>query len=388
MGSVTFVNYQLTMKAGFYLQCVFLCFLVAGLNSPSVGQYISDRDTNYLLEGVTVSTAIPPFYQNLDEKTYYHSRQIHGMKEDINAHSRNLRDLRMRFNKVFYGRKTSGGAADPFQVGATPQMPIQKDESPKMEYIPPSAKEPRVHYEPSQADANIEADSQMVSIEGVAPENQLAFSVQEPGSYQSHDGRQINPEPKAVSTGFFSRARRFDYYIMPRVSLALPSQIEKNINHPKPHYKRYQIGSSATLSGGIRLDRWRLGIAGVHQRHELHQTSWAKESPNGPRFDRTGKTRSFAFMIEASHLIPLYSALFINLDLGVGYRWAKSSYEYSNAVSPTETSSIAEDYWLWSVGAGIGWSFSEQVSLLLAYRYFGEETLPTHNADLGLVFDF
>ena len=93
-------------------------------------------------------------------------------------------------------------------------------------------------------------------------------------------------------------------------------------------------------------------------------------------------------MIEASHLIPVYSALFINLDLGVGYRWAKSSYEYSNAVSPTETSSIAETYWLWSVGAGIGWSFSEQVSLLLAYRYFGEETLPTHNADLGLVFDF
>ena len=369
------------------MQGVFLCLLIVGLNSPSLAQHISDSDADYLLGDVAVSSSIPPFYENLDEKTYYHSRQIHGMKEDMNAHSRNLRDLRMRFNQVFYGRKTSGGGEDPFQVGSPPQMPVQKEVRPKLVYVPPPPREPRVRYELPQADANIGDDSQMTSDEEINADNLLAFSVQAPGSYQSHDGRQVNPETSATGTELFSKPRRFDYYIMPRISVAIPSRIENNIHYPKPHYKKYKVGFSGALSAGVRLDRWRLGIAGIHQQNELHPTSWAKESPGGPKFDRTGKTRSFAWMIEASHVMPVYSSLFMNFDLGLGYRWSKSSYEYSNSLS-TKNTSFSEDYFLWSVGTGLEWSFSEQISMLLAYRYLSDDLVPTHNADLGLEFDF
>jgi len=86
--------------------------------------------------------------------------------------------------------------------------------------------------------------------------------------------------------------------------------------------------------------------------------------------------------------MPVYSSLFMNFDLGLGYRWSKSSYEYSNSLSPTKNTSIDDDYFLWSLGIGGGWSFNEQASLLLAYRYFAEDTVPTHNVDLGLEFDF
>jgi hypothetical protein len=385
--SVIFVNYKLAMKAGFYLQGVFLCLLIVGLTTPSFAQYISDPDADYLLEDVAVSSVIPPFYQNLDEKSYYHSRQIHGMKEDMNAHARNLRDLRMRFNQVFYGRKTSASGEDPFQVGGVPQMPVQKEVSPKVVYIPPPPKEPRVRYELPQADANIGDDSQMTPDEEMNPDNLLAFSVKEPGSYQSHDGRQINPEISGTGTGLFSKPRRFDYYIMPRILVAIPSRIEKNIHHPPPHYKRYKVGFSGALSAGVRLDRWRLGIAGIHQQNELHRTSWAQDMSlvGAPRSDWTGKTRSFALMIEASHVMPVYSSLFMNFDLGVGHRWSKSTYKY---VGDPLLYSPAEDNFLWSVGTGFGWSFSEQISMLLAYRYLGDDLVPTHNVDLGLEFDF
>jgi len=131
-----------------------------------------------------------------------------------------------------------------------------------------------------------------------------------------------------------------------------------------------------------------LGIAGIHQQNELHPTSWAKTSPGGLKFDRTGKTRSFAWMIEASHVMPVYSSLFMNFDIGVGCRWSKSSYEYTNSLLDTQYFVHKKDYLLWSVGTGFGWSFSEQISMRLAYRYLSDDLVPTHNADLGLEFDF
>lgn len=388
MDLVTFDNFKSTMKAGLDLQTALLCLLIVGSGSPSFGQYISDRETDYLLENVAVSTVIPPFYQNLDEKTYYHSRQIHGMKKDLNSHAKNLSDLRIRFNQVFYGRKSAAGGTDPFLVGPRPQMPVHHEESAGIVYIPPSPKEPRVRNESPQSYVEVPEAGQTASGEEFTSDALLAFSVQEPGVFTSHDGRQIPPLPNTKSTEVGIKPRKFDYYIIPRISLAIPSQIEKNINHPQPHYKRYNVGVSGSLSSGLRLDRWRLGIAGILQQNELHPTSWAKESPVGPRFDRAGKTSSFAFMIEASHIIPVYSSLFMNFDLGFGYRFSKSSYEYSNSLSPTKYTSIDEDYFLWSIGTGFGWEFSEQVSLLLAYRYFDEETVPTHHLDLGFEFDF
>ena len=376
------------MKAGFYLQVVFLYFIFIFASGISLAQSSPEYDSGYLFEEAGFDSAIPPFYQGLDEKSYYHARQIHGMKQDMNAYSRNLRDLRKRFNQVFYGRKTSDGGEDPFQVGAPPQLPPKKEVSPRIIYVPPAPRKPRDRYEAPQTDANFAHETQVTSDEQTNPADLLAFSVQEPGSYHSHDGRTVTPDSNSKAIGLFSKPRRFDYYIMPRISAVHPSKIEKNRNHPStPHYKRYELGFSGALAAGIRLNRWRFGIAAIYQQNEVHPDSWAQKV-GSPRVDWSGQTDSSAFLLEVSHRFPITNSFYGTLDLGAGYSWTQSSYDFIKSGLLLEHTSPSSEDFIWSAGTGLYWSFSEQASLLLGYRYFAEETVPTHNIDLGLEFGF
>ncbi|SVD64873.1 uncharacterized protein METZ01_LOCUS417727, partial [marine metagenome] len=109
------------MRICFGLSGVFLCSLTGFLTLPLLGQHSLESDSLYLDEYEVAGSAIPPFYQSLEEKNYYHSRQIHGMKKDLNSHSRNLQDLRARFNQVFYGRVGSDANGDPFRIGDEPK---------------------------------------------------------------------------------------------------------------------------------------------------------------------------------------------------------------------------------------------------------------------------
>ena len=368
------------MKFRFLSKGIYLYFGALLVACSSFAQYSSESDIDYLLEDAGLDTAIPPFYQGLEEKSYYHARQIHGMKQDMNAHSRNLRDLRTRFNQVFYGRKTSGGGEDPFLVGAPPQMPVKAEVKPRIVYVPPPPRRPRDRYELPQTNANLADENQAAFNEETNPANLLAFSVQEPGSYQSHDGQPVSPDTGMMQgNGISTASRKFDYYIFTRAGLAVAPKIKKELQN----YRRYDLGYSLSLSGGVRMDSLRMGLIFLHQRNELHSSSWKLDPSTGLRFDVNGKTSTNALLVDLSYSIPVVSSLEVVLNGAIGYRDTKS-YAHGNG----QSGSVNDDGFVWSAGTGLNWSFSEQASLLLAYRYFAEETVPTHNIDLGLEFDF
>jgi hypothetical protein len=368
------------MKFRFPSKDISLCLLALQFTLPSLAQYSSDSDSEYLMVDVGTDTAIPPFYQELDEKSYYHSRQIHGMKQDMNAHSRNLRDLRMRFNQVFYGRKTSNGVGDPFQVGAVPQMPEKTEVKPRIVYVPPPPRRSRDRYEPPQTNANLAHETQVVSNEETNPAHLLAFSVKEPGSYQSHDGQPVSPDAGMIQGNRISNTpRKFDYYILTRAGLAFAPKIKKELQN----YRRYDPGYSLSISGGVRMDPWRMGLEFIHQRNELHSSSWRLDPSTGSPSVVNGKTSTNALLVDLSYLIPVTSSLEIILNGALGYRDTKSYARWNG-----QSGSVNDDGFVWSAGTGLNWILTEQASLLLAYRYFAEEIVPTHNVDLGLEFDF
>ena len=136
---------------------------------------------------------------------------------------------------------------------------------------------------------------------------------------------------------------------------------------------------TAGLSGGVRLGQWRMGLSVLHQRNLLHSNSWAQLRTNS----LSGDVTTNALLTEFSYGIPVFSSFSLNLNGALGYRKTTTSLEYLGTPS-----SKVDNGFVWSAGTGLEWSFSEQASLILAYRYFAEETVPTHNADLGLEFDF
>jgi opacity protein-like surface antigen len=362
------------MKICFGLIGVFLCLLTEFLTLPLLGQYSLESDSLYLDEYEVAGSAIPPFYQSLEEKKYYHSRQIHGMKKDLNAHSRNLQDLRARFNHVFYGRAGLDANGAPFRIGDEPKMPSSTELKPEIVYIPPATYAPTLLLEGSgSAERNTFLEPPTQSLPA---EDMLAFSVEAPGDYLGHDGNPLSPpNDSGITSGAVRTRRVFSYYIMPRAGIAVTSKVVK---YPDL-YKRYRPGFSAGLSGGIRSDRWRMGLSVLHQRNLLHSSSWS-----GARTNRlSGDVTTNALLAEFSYGIPVFASFSVNVNGGLGYRKTTTSLEFLG----TPFSQVDNGF-VWSAGTGLEWSFTEQASLLLAYRYFAEETVPTHNADLGLEFDF
>ena len=365
------------MEIWFWLKSILLCLLLGFLTLPLLGQYSLESDSLYLDEYEVAGSAIPPFYQSLEEKNYYHSRQIHGMKKDLNSHSRNLQDLRARFNQVFYGRAGLDANGDPFRIGDEPKMPSYEELKPKVVYIPPATSNPTLFLESSGSTVgSVSIDTQPSP--PLPAEDMLAFSVEAPGDYFGPDG---NPVSIPTDSGVISEARpplAFSYYIMPRAGVSVTSQIHKD----PTLYRRYDPGFSASLSGGVRVDRWRIGLMALHQRNRLHSTSWI-----GPRSQLKGDTETNALLADFSYGIPVFTSFSLNFNGGLGYRKTTSSADWVIAGSPDSINKVDQSF-VWSAGVGLDWSFSEQVSLLLAYRYFAEDTVPTHNADLGLEFDF
>ena len=365
------------MKICFWLSGVFLCSLSGFLTLPLLGQHSLESDSLYLDEYEVAGSAIPPFYQSLEEKKYYHSRQIHGMKKDLNSHSRNLQDLRARFNQVFYGRAGLDANGDPFRIGDEPKMPSREELKPKVVYAPPVTHAPTLFLEGSGSAVKntfLEPPTQ-----SPPAEDMLAFSVQAPGDYLGHDGNPLSPPRDSGVISEVRKPRAFSYYIMPRAGIAVTSKISK-----QPHaYRRYEPGFSGSLLAGIRMDRWRIGLEFLHQRNELHSTTWVASKVTGVRYYAKGKTSTNAVLADFSYQIPIVSSLGIIVNGAMGYRKTTSSADWTG-----KTIASADNGFVWAAGTGLEWSFSEQASLLLAYRYFAEETVPTHNADLGLGFDF
>ena len=63
------------------------------------------------------------YYENLDDKTYFHQRRIHGMKGELNDYSQKLHNLQQRFDQIFYGLSANRSFKTPFDVSNQPVRP-------------------------------------------------------------------------------------------------------------------------------------------------------------------------------------------------------------------------------------------------------------------------
>ena len=295
------------------------------------------------------------------------------MKKDLKSHSRNLQDLRARFNQVFYGRVGLDANGDPFRIGDEPKMSSREELKPKVVYIPPVTHAPTLLLEGSGS--AVKNTFLEPPVQSLPAEDMLAFSVEAPGDYLGHDGNPLSPPRDSGVISEVRTPRAFSYYIMPRAGIAVTSKIAK---YPDL-YKRYGPGLSAGLSGGVRLGQWRMGLSVLHQRNLLHSSSWSRARTNR----LSGDVTTNALLADFSYGIPVLASFSVNVNGGLGYRKTTTSLEFLG----TPFSKVDNGF-VWSAGTGLEWNFSEQASLLLAYRYFAEETVPTHNADLGLEFDF
>ena len=303
-------------------------------------------------------------------------------------------ELRRRFDQAFFGKNSAADRSDPFLVGPEPRLPVAPDSGRRVRYVPPSPPpEPPASVPYFFPEENNQPPPQPIA--PISEENLLAFNVQAPGTYLTHDNRVISPPPSfgvsAVQQGASSPAGRFDYYFLPKASVAYPYKIRRNYDKKPYRYQRFRPGFSAGLSSGVRIDRWRLGVAGLYQENNLHSTSNAISLGNN-KYAWSGKTGVTAALLEVSHIVPLSRSLSVNLNGGCGYAWTRSNWvfaAFNNAASPPrESRNPSQDDFIWSAGTGLEWSFSQSASLILSYRYFASEEVPTHNADLGLEIDF
>ena len=63
------------------------------------------------------------YYENLDDKTYFHQRRIHGMKGELNDYSQKLHNLQQRFDQIFYGLSANQSFKTPFMFPINPFAP-------------------------------------------------------------------------------------------------------------------------------------------------------------------------------------------------------------------------------------------------------------------------
>ena len=51
---------------------------------------------------------VTDYFDNVDDKSFYQSQRIHGMKNEINSYSERLHKLQSRFDEIFYGLSRGG----------------------------------------------------------------------------------------------------------------------------------------------------------------------------------------------------------------------------------------------------------------------------------------
>ncbi len=74
-------------------------WVIISFFSSLTGQSQTGRGTpSYAGEKPVVS-----YYEDLDDKTFYHQRRIYGMKGELNNYSEKLHNLQARFDQIFYG---------------------------------------------------------------------------------------------------------------------------------------------------------------------------------------------------------------------------------------------------------------------------------------------
>ena len=296
------------------------------------------------------------YYEELDDKTFYHQRRIHGMKGELNNYSEKLHNLQQRFDQIFYGLASRNSFKTPFDVSNQPKRPPRRS---TFEANASNAPLPSV-----QSRSGMQANNAFRSPPSMETGNQLAFKVDSPGQF-TRDKQVVSTfSPRSSNGGGLGK------YLIINSGVSLPHKIHKTTKS----YRRYDPGFAVSLAGGIKKNGFRFGLGTSYKRNSFHETAKDKKT-SLPLFE---ESETFAAYLDLGYEFRLVGALDGYIGTGLGYYLSRIDDPFSR-----------NDDGFFATGAiGLAYNFSQLFALRLGYRYHHEEEVPAHLAELGLDFEF
>ena len=316
---------------------------------------------------------ITDYFESVDDKSFYQSQRIHGMKREINDYSQRLHNLQTRFDEIFYGLSRGGSFQKPFDTELSPTRPERESLYDSKVSVSPGL--PSTSNPGPVSPGRVPAD--LFEPEEQNPVNQLAFQVEAPGTYTEGGETKALFNPKSQASNGMGK-----YFIL-TPGFAIPYKVHKPsipISN-KEKYTRYDPGVSMLFAGGFQRNNFRFGLGGLYKRHQHHKSSYEfHTSYPGPSHRRyfQHSAETFAGFLDLSYESNLIGNLGGYIGLGLGYY-----------LSIIEDPRRRLDHGLFATGnLGLAYNFNEMIALRLGYRYLHDEETPAHVAELGLDFEF
>ena len=338
----------------FQSNTLFFACVIISLSTSLTGQSQSGRGTPYYAGEKPVVS----YYEDLDDKTFYHQRRIHGMKGELNNYSEKLHNLQARFDQIFYGLTAKNSFSTPFDVSNQPAMP-RRPRRPAFEFNATNAPAASSYAEPG-----LQAKQAFSSPQTVITSNTLAFNVDSPGQSSSND------RPTSVFSPGSSSGGPLGTYLIVTPGVSFPHKIHKTAQS----YRKYDPGLAVSLAGGFKREGFRFGLGTSYGRNSFHESSHEKPS----MATLTQESETFTAYLDLGYEFALVGSLEGYLGTGLGYY-----------LSRIEDPLSRDDRGFYATGSvGLAYHFSDAFALRLGYRYHHEEEVPAHLAELGLDLEF
>jgi|MDSW01.1.fsa_nt_gb opacity protein-like surface antigen len=333
-------------------------WVIISFFSSLTGQSQTGRSTpSYAVEKPVVS-----YYEDLDDKTFYHQRRIHGMKGELNNYSEKLHKLQARFDQIFYGLTAENSFTTPFDVSNQPARPSRPRRS-AFESNATNAATSNAYAGPG-----VQASNTFSSPQTVITSNTLAFNVDSPGQSSSND------RPTSVFSKGSSNGGSIGTYLIVTPGVSFPHKIHKTAQS----YRKYDPGFAVSLAGGFKKEGFRFGLGTSYGRNSFHETSYNTDTVSGLKVSLSQESETFTVYLDLGYEFALVGSLEGYLGTGLGYY-----------LSHIEDPLSRDDRGFYATGSiGLAYNFSEAFALRLGYRYHHEEEVPAHLTELGLDLEF
>jgi len=327
---------------------LFACVIISFASSLH-GQAQSGRG-NFTFAG---EKPVVSYYEELDDKTFYHQKRIHGMKGELNNYSEKLHNLQQRFDQIFYGLASRNSFKTPFDVSNQPARPSRRAAF--------EANASTAPFAGAQVRPRRQANNAFQSVE---TGNQLAFNVNSPGQFTQDKEVVSTFSPRSSNGGGLGK------YLIISPGVSFPHKIHKTTES----YRKYDPGFAVSLAGGMKKGGFRFGLGTSYKRNSFHET--AKDKTTSLPLSEESET--FAAYLDLGYEFRLVGALDGYIGAGLGYY-----------LSRIEDPLSRNDDGFYATGAiGLAYNFSQLFAFRLGYRYHHEVEVPAHLAELGLDFEF
>jgi len=332
-----------------------LAWVIISFSNSLAGQSQAGRGTpSYAGEKPVVS-----YYEDLDDKTFYHQRRIYGMKGELNNYSEKLHNLQARFDQIFYGLTAKNSFTTPFDVSNQPARPSRPRRPAFESNATNNASSANAYAQP-----RLQANKAFSSPQTVITSNTLAFNVDSPGRSSSND------RPTSVFSPGSSSGGSMGTYLIVTPGVSFPHKIHKKAQS----YRKYDPGFAVSLAGGFKKEGFRFGLGTSYGRNSFHESSHEKPS----MVPLAQESETFTVYLDLGYEFDLIGSLEGYLGTGLGYY-----------LSRIEDPLSRNDRGFYATGSiGLAYNFSEAFALRLGYRYHHEEEVPAHLAELGLDLEF